>query len=457
MELTEEIVAPSAAAARELRTMMRGKVISPTDADYMHARQIWNGAVPSYPALFAQCETVDDVCAAVQAARRHKLPLSVRGGGHDWAGRSLRHNGVVIDLSSMRRVHIDPKKHVATVAGGATASDVIAAAAPHGLVAVTGNCGGVGFAGLTLGGGYGLLSARYGLALDNMVGADIVLGDGRCSATDAVRHQELFWALRGGGGNFGVVTELRIRLHPISKVLAGLILFPWEQAPSVLRNYPAVVSSAPDELGVLAGVLSAPDGNPVVFLAALWSGDCAVGTPIMTELQQLGTPILTQVGPKSYGEMLSMFDAQIVNGRHYTMKTRWLAELTPQVIEKLVAAGSDRTSPLSMIILHHCRGAATRVPPTATAFGLRQEHFMVEVIAAWEAGANENGASHRQWTHTLWQNLALEALPGGYANLLGPDDRDQIRLAHGANIVRLREAKRRFDPYNIFSAIPLAI
>ena len=362
--------------------------------------------------------------------------------------RSLRHNGLVIDLSAMRTVEIDPEARIATVAGGATASDVVAAASRHGLVAVTGSCGMVGMTGLTLGGGYGQLSPRHGLALDNLLGADVVLGDGRSITTDAVEHPDLFWALRGGGGNFGVVTSLRIRLHPITEVLAGLILFPWEQAQSVLDRYTALVASVPDELGVLAGILSATDGSPVVFLAPLWSGDFTIGTPLIAEIQQFGTPIRAQVGPMTYGETLGMFNAQIVNGRN--------AGLTPAVIAELIVAGGARTSPLSMIVLHHCRGAATRVAPMATSFGLRREHFMLEIIAAWEPCFHDNGGTHRQWTHKLWQAMASAALPGGYANILGPGDRGQIRLAHGPNIGRLRTVKQHYDPDKVFSAIPLA-
>jgi FAD/FMN-containing dehydrogenase len=456
MGLTAELGAPAVAAARDLHRVMRGGVMLPTDADYLQVRRIWNGAVKHRPALIAQCETVDDVCAAVRAARTHSLPLSVRGGGHDWAGRSLRHNGLVIDLSAMRCVEVDAEKRIATVSGGAAAREVVAAADPHGLVAVTGNCGTVGLAGLTLGGGYGLLGPRYGLALDNMVGADVVLGDGRFVKTDATQHPELFWALRGGGGNFGVVTAMRVRLHPVPQVLAGLILFPCNEAQSVLRGYTAIAASAPDEFGVLAGILPTPDGTPVVFLAPMWSGDPAKGMPLVAELTHLGTPILAEVGPMAYRELLAMFDAHIVIGRHYAMKTRWLAELTPAIIADLVAAGAARTSPYSFIVVHHCRGAATRVAPESTAFGLRREHFMLEIIAAWDADDDNNGDAHQQWARRLWETLKPRALPGGYANILAPDDHDQIAMAHGENIGKLLSVKARFDPDNIFSAIPLA-
>ncbi|HEY8015429.1 MAG TPA: FAD-binding oxidoreductase, partial [Dongiaceae bacterium] len=233
-------------AADELGRSMPGKVAPPGDDAYAHARQIWNGAVDHRPALFAFCETAEDVQSALQIARVHGLPLSVRGGGHDWAGRALRPDGLVLDLSGMRRVTIDAEARVATVEGGATAGDVIAAAAPHGLAAVTGSAGAVGMAGLTLGGGYGPLSARYGLALDNLLSVELVLADGRLVTADAATNPELFWALRGGGGNFGVVTAMRIRLHPLRELLGGLILFSWHEADAVLQGYAALAASAPD-------------------------------------------------------------------------------------------------------------------------------------------------------------------------------------------------------------------
>jgi FAD/FMN-containing dehydrogenase len=456
MTIVHTIARPESAAARNLRAAMQGEVALPSDKAYSGARQIWNGAVEHRPALFAFCETPEDVQAAVRAARAHGLPLSVRGGGHDWAGRSLRHNGLVVDLSRMRRVDVDRETQTATVEGGASANDVIAAATPHGLVAVTGNCGTVGMTGLTLGGGYGAFAPRFGLALDNLLGADVVLADGRRITVDALEHPELFWALRGGGGNFGVVTSMQVQLHPIREVLAGMILFPWSDALPVLLGYAEAMASAPDELTVMAGVLSGPDGGPVLFLAPTWSGEPARGEQVIAELQGLGTPMVVQIGPMTYGDLLGMYDAYAVKGRHYALQTRWLPALTPDVIVALIAAGGARTSLYSAIVLHYFHGAATRIAVDSTAFGLRQEHFLAEIIAAWNPDAEDDGTDHRQWAWILSQVLARSALPGGYPNLLGPDERDQIALAYGGNLARLQDVKQRFDPDGIFtSAIPL--
>ena len=445
-------------AARELRSVMHGRVVPRGDGDYFQTRQIWNGAVRHQPALFAVCETSDDVQAAVGSAREHRLALSVRGGGHDWAGRSLRHGGLVIDLSQMRRVDVDPVASAATMQGGATAVDVISAVEPHGLVAATGNCGAVGMAGLTLGGGYGPLTSRYGLASDNLLGAEVVLADGQLVQCDERENPDLFWALRGGGGNFGVVTAIRVRLHPIRQVLAGMMLFPWSEAESVLRGYAEVISDAPDELSIFAGMLSAPDGSSVVLLAPMWSGDASQGKKLIARLRQLGTPVMEQVGQMPYQGWLSMFGTVAPVGRHYAAQTRSLARFTPEVISTLVAGGQQRSSPYSAIIIHDFRGVATRIPLAHTAFGLRKEHFMVEIIAAWESSAEDDGHIHREWTRTLSLRLAPHALPGGYPNMLGPDEHERAAQAYGANLGRLQRVKRLFDPEGVFtSAISLPL
>ena len=450
-------------AADELSRSMPGKVALPGEAAYARARQIWNGAVDHRPALFAFCETAEDVQSALQVARVHGLPLSVRGGGHDWAGRALRPDGLVLDLSGMRRVTIDSDAGVATVEGGATAADVIAAAAPYGLAAVTGTIGAVGMAGLTLGGGYGPLTARYGLALDNLLSAELVLADGSLVTADAATNPELFWALRGGGGNFGAVTAMRIRLHPLRELLAGLILYPWYEAEAVLQGYAAFAPSQPDDFAVSPGVISGPDGSPLLFLAPSWTGARSEGEEVMARLQGLGKPVWAEIAPMTCGEMLRLFDDRVVNGRCNAVETRWVSTLTPEVIRLLVAGGAAKPSPFAAIMLQHFRGAAARVPIDATAFGLRREHFLIVILAAWEAEAGDAAAAdeaarHRQWAERLSLALALTpaAVPGGYPNLLGPHQQDRAALAYGYKIIRLQRAKQRFDPDGVFtSATPL--
>jgi FAD/FMN-containing dehydrogenase len=447
----------SASCADELRAALSGRVALPGDEPYHNGTRVWNGAVFRRPAIVAFCKRPEDVQAAVRAARRHGLPLSVRGGGHDWAGRAVRDGGLVIDLTGMRDVVVDPRARVATVAGGALVKDVAAAADAHSLVAALGNCGTVGMAGLTLGGGYGPLSGTRGLAADNLLGAEIVLADGGRVTADPDTEPDLFWALRGGGGNFGVVTSLCVRLHPVRDMLAGTIIYNWNEAGAVLRRYAAFAATAPDELGMTVGVMTDPNGDPVVMVVPLWNGDRHRGERVMEDVQAFGTPLSAQVGPATYADMLAQWDAWVeaVDGSHWDVRTRSLPALTADTADAIIAAKARAASPLCSIFWHHFHGAATRMAPNGAAFGLRSEHIMVEIIAGWKPDGDD-GAAHRRWAQDLWQSLAPFALPGGYANLLGPDNREQARAAYGRNAARLRALKRRFDPDGVFtSAIPL--
>jgi FAD/FMN-containing dehydrogenase len=438
--------------AETLGAEIRGRVALAGDDTYAQMRTIWNGAVAHEPALFACCATADDVQAAVRAARTNGLELSVRGGGHDWAGRALRHDGLVIDLRLMRHVEIDPEERIAIVGGGATAEDLIAAAAPHGLVAVTGTVGAVGVAGLALGGGYGPLIGRYGLAQDNLLAAEVVLANGRKVTTSAAENEDLFWALRGGGGNFGVVTSMKIRLHPLDKITSGVVLYPRSEAETVLRRYAEFSKSADDELSVVSGIFPGPNGDPVVLFAPAWCGELNKGAQVLDALQRLGNPIHAQIGPMTYQAMLSMFDAHVINGRHYAAQTRWLEELTPAAIDALIDSGDNRTSPLSVISMHHFHGQATKVGTDETAFGLRREHYLVEIVAAWEPGGQDDGALHREWAHSLATALTPTALPGGYSNMLGPDEGERLASGYGDNGTRLRAVKEKYDPAGVFTA-----
>jgi FAD/FMN-containing dehydrogenase len=443
--------------ADELRAAISGRVALPGDELYEKGCRVWNGAVCRRPAILAFCEQAEDVQAAVRAARHHGLPLSVRGAGHDWAGRALRDDGLVIDLTGMRDVAVDPQARVATVAAGALAKDVAAAAGAHKLVAAMGNCGTVGMAGLSLGGGYGPLSGACGLAADNLLGAEIVLADGRRVTTGPDAEPDLFGALRGGGGNFGVVTSLRVRLHPAHGMLTGSVIYNWNEAGAVLRRYAAFAATAPDELGVSAGVMSDPNGDPVVMMVPLWNGDPRQGARIMEEVQAFGTPQFAQVGPASYADMLAQFDAWVeaADGYHWEIRTRSLPTLTAGAVDAIIAAKARATSPHCSVFWHHFHGAATRMAPDGTAFGLRREHLMVEGVAGWKPDGDD-GAAHRRSARDVWQDLAPFALPGGYANMLGPDDREQAAAAYVGNAARLRVLKHRVDRDGVFaSAISL--
>ncbi|MET8084289.1 FAD-binding protein [Micromonospora sp. NPDC005237] len=442
-----------ASAAARLRALLGGRLHEPGEPGFDTATRLWNAAVDRTPALVAHCLDADEVAAAIRVAARCHLPVSVRSGGHDWAGRALRDGGLVLDLTGLRTVRVDPDRGTVTVAGGASAADLLAAAAPYDLVVPTGVVRDVGMAGLTLAGGYGPLCGRFGLALDNLLGAEVVLADGRRVTADPRHDAELYWALRGGGGNVGVVTELRYRAHRLPAVLAGMIMFALAEAPVVLRGYAALLADAPDELTVMAGFLPGPAGEPVVFVCPFYSGpDLDAGRPWLDRLRALGTPLVDQVDPLPYADALRMFDGGMVDGNHYLLRTRWLPPLADGAVDALVDAARQVTSPFSALALHHFHGAATRVRLGDTAFGLRAEHLLTEIIAVWAPGGE--AAPHLAWAEQTSAALAPLALPGGYPNLLAPTETERVRLAYGANWSRLRRAKRHYDPRDLLTAVP---
>jgi len=441
-------------AARRLRRLLGDRLLLPGNAVYEEARRIWNPAAECLPGAIARCLTVDEIRAVVLAAQEFEVPLSVRAGGHDWAGRALREGGLVIDLTAMRRVTVDPETRTATVDGAVTAGELLVEAGRHDLVTPTSVVRAVGLTGLTAAGGYGPLNGRYGLTLDNLLSAKILLADGRQMTASPDHDDELFWAIRGGGANFGVVTSLRFRLHRLPAVLAGMIMFPLAEAAPVLRGYRELVADAPRELTVMGGFLPGPAGEPVVFLAPFWSGaNLPEGERLINRLRRLGTPLVFEVAPMPYEQSLAMFDAGLIDGNHYYLRTHWLSNLGGDAAEALTTAATRVSSPFSALAMHHFHGAATDVPRTGTAFGLRDKHLLVEVIAAWSP--TDRAAPHRAWADDTWASLAPHALPGGYPNLLGPDEHDRVRDSYGPNYERLRRAKHRYDPDNVFaSAVP---
>lgn len=438
-----------------LRAHVRGTVWQQQDAGYDAARRVWNGAVDRRPAVVVRCADADDVRTALLVARAHGAAVSVRGGGHDWAGRAVRDGGVVLDLSAMRGVRVDTVAGVAHAQGGALVADVVDPAAAHGLGTATAVVRTVGMAGMTLAGGYGGLAGRFGLALDNLLSADVVLTDGTEVVAGPDGDPELLWALRGGGGNFGVVTAARYRLHPLGPVLGGMVLYPHHEAAQVLRGYREVVASAPDELTVMAGILTGPGTGPAVFVAPTWSGSLDAGEEAVAPLTRLGTQVGGGVARVPYPELIRMFEAGAAPGQHYALGTRWLPTLTDEAIEVLADAAASAPSASSLLALHHLHGAAARVAPDATAFALRRDHLLAEVIAVGspaDAGPEATAAQHA-WVRRVADALAPGALPGGYPNILGPDDHDRVRLGFGANADRLLAAKRRYDPDGVLAAV----
>ena len=443
---------------RQLEEQRPGRISRPGDDGYVAATAIWAKPVGAMPRAVVHCETAQDIQAAIQAARMCDLALSVRGGGHDWAGRALC-DGLVIDLRGMNHVSVDLGNAAATIGGGARACDVLKAIDPLGLAAVTGSVGAVGMAGLTLGGGYGPLSGRFGLALDNLLAAEAVLADGSIVTATHDSQEELFWALRGGGGNFGVVTAMQLRLHGVSSVRSGILVYSASEAKAVLGRCAEIAASMPEELTVQVGFMAGPDGGPAVFIAPTWCGRPEDGEARIAPFLKLGTLVGGAVEAKSYRESLTAFDAYSVNGRRTFMDTCWLPALDSGSVDAVVEAMETAVSPGCAIVTHEFKGAATRVPQDATAFGLRRDHVLIEILAICPDRSDElEEQRHRRWGRATLAAFDAMALPGGYPNMLAGDDPDRATKSYGRNAERLMKAKRRYDPDNLFrSAIPLPV
>jgi FAD/FMN-containing dehydrogenase len=441
-----------------LEGQLPGRVSRPGDNRYIAATALWAKPIGRMPRAVVHCRTPQDVQLAILAARDSDLSLSVRGGGHDWASRALC-DGLVIDLSGMNDVLVERDHRTARISGGARASDVLRVTDPRGLAAVTGSCGAVGMAGLTLGGGYGPLIGRFGLALDNVIAADVVLADGRIVTAEHEREEELFWALRGGGGNFGVVTAMRIRLHNLPNVLSGMLVYPFSEAKSVLEGCIDLAASMPEELTVQLGFVAGPDNAPVVLVVPTWCGRPGQGDAQVAPLLKLGTLLDNTLDAVRYGASLATFDAYIVNGQRALIETCWLPALDSRTINVFIEAMETRVSPGCAIFTHEFRGAASRVAQEATAFGLRRHHLLVEVIATFVDRSDESEERrHQRWARTALAALNAMALPGGYPNMLAGSDVERATMSFGRNAERLIRAKRHYDPDNVFrSAIPLPV
>jgi FAD/FMN-containing dehydrogenase len=446
-------------ALRRLCGQFAGHVSMPGDDGYVKATAIWAKPAGPAPHAVVHCNKAEHVQWAIRTARDCGLPLSVRGGGHDWAGRALC-DGIVIDLSGMNGVVVDPNDQAAQILGGARGVDVLAATEPYGLAAVTGAVGVVGMAGLTLGGGYGPLIGRFGLALDNLAGAEVVLADGRLVAADDRNEAELFWALRGGGGNFGVVTAMRLRLHQMSTVYSGMLIYPFVEAKAVFGRCAELSAFAPDELSVQVRVVTGDDGAPVVMVVPTWCGALAEGEARVAPFAKLGTLLGGAVSAMPYLASLRAFDAFIVDGRRTFAETCWLPALDGAASDVFIRAMETTIFPGSCAIFtHEFKGAASRVPEEATAFGLRRDHVLVGILAACDDRSDKcEEERHRQWARAARDALDTVALPGGYPNLLAAGEPERAMKSYGRNAERLIRAKRHYDPENIFrSAIPLPV
>jgi FAD/FMN-containing dehydrogenase len=435
----------------DLAGQLSGSVLGPEDAGYEATRAVHNGLVDRRPALIVRCRTACDVAAALALARRAGREVSIRGGGHNVAGRAVTEGGVMIDLAEMKGIGIDPERATATAEGGVIWAELNDAAAEHGLAVTGGTVSGTGIAGYTLGGGLGWLMAKHGLAADSLLAVELVTAEGDVLHVDAASHPDLFWALRGGGGNFGIATSFTYRLHPLQTVVGGLIAHPVEVAPELLRFYRDAVADVSDDLTVFAGLVHAPDGSGAKLsaLVACHTGDHADAERELEPLTTWGSPSVVEVGPMPYPVMNTLLDAGFPDGS----LNYWLSSFTRGLPDELIDVAVERfaavPSPMTAILLEHFHGAVTRVGATETAVPHRAQGWNLLIPSVWTDPADTE--ANIAWTRATFAAMRPHLGTGRWLNYLGDDQaEDAIRAAYGPNYDRLREVKRRYDPDNVF-------
>jgi FAD/FMN-containing dehydrogenase len=440
------------ASLEQLAPSFTGQLLQPLDAGYDESRRVHNGLIDKRPALVARCCGVADVADAVKLARTLKLEVAVRGGGHNVSGRATTDGGLMIDLSPMKGIHVDPAARTVRAQGGVLWKELNRETQLHGLATTGGVVSSTGIAGLTLGGGLGWLMPKYGLALDNLRSADLVAADGGVLRASAYENPDLFWAIRGGGGNFGIATSLEYTLHPVGPIIyGGVVAHPAQKAADVLRFFRDTCASLPDEVMLAAGLQTAPDGSGAK-LAGIIGGHCGsleAGEAALRPLKQFGPPVMDALGPIPYCVLNSLIDPAFPKGALNYWKSQFLTDLSDDAIATIVDRFAACPSPMSHLILEHFHGAASRIPVDQTACAMRIAGFNVVIISQW-LDPSENDR-HIGWARETYD--ALQPFFGAtrYVNYMGHDEAgDPAAVAYGANYGRLRELKAKYDPDNFF-------
>jgi FAD/FMN-containing dehydrogenase len=437
------------AAMDGFRGSLRGELILSGDPSYETARQVWNGNIDRRPAVIVRCTGPADVQRAVDFARTHELLLSLRCGGHSAPGYGTNDGGMVIDMSPMKGIRVDPASRTARAQSGVLWGEFDHETHAFGLATTGGTVSDTGIAGLTLGGGLGWLMGKHGLSIDNLISADVVTADGQFRTASPSENPDLFWALRGGGGNFGVVTSLEYRLHPVTESLSGMVIYPLDQAREVLQFYRDFCATLPDEAEAFAGLLT-HDGAPVVALILGYNGSIEAGERVLAPARQFGRPIADAVGPMPYHVRQTLIDDPLAkHGLHRYWRSAFTEHLSDELIDRMVTGAANFSSPLSLLGLFYVHGAAARVPATATAFSARRPLWDFDIIGQWSDPVESSG--HIAWVRALWDRLEPELLGTVYINHMAADDRpEKVRASYGENYARLRELKAVYDPMNLF-------
>jgi FAD/FMN-containing dehydrogenase len=436
-------------AIQALQGDVRGELLRPGDRGYDAARTVWNAMIDRRPALVARCAGAADVIAAVKFAAEHGLLVSVKGGGHGVAGTAVADGGLMIDLSPMNGIEVDVSRRTARAGGGAIWGEFDRETQAHGLATTGGIVPTTGIAGLTLGGGLGYLMRRFGLACDNLLSADVVTADGELLTASADEHPDLFWGLRGGSGNFGIVTSLEFQLHAVGPtVLGGFVFHPFDQAREVARFYREFTSTAPDEVTTHLAFATSPDGHPVSAFLACYSGPLETGEAVLAPLRAFGSPLADTIGPLPYTEVQKFGAPLYPEGRLNYWKSNFLNGLSDEAIEAVIAQFATVPSPLSAVVVEHLGGAVARVDQDATAFGDRSAPYSLVITGEWVDPAETE--RNRQWVRDCWQSVRPFTKETVYVNYVDAGEDARFAAAYGENYQQLAALKAKYDPANFF-------
>jgi FAD/FMN-containing dehydrogenase len=446
----ESMAFPTAKLVSDWQAQFRGKLLTPGMDEWEAARRIWNGMIDRRPALIAQCVSSGDVQAAVKLAAREGMDLSIRGGGHGVAGNAVCDGGLMIDLSPMKTIRVDPALREATASPGVLWGEFDQATQAHGLATTGGQVSHTGIAGLTLGGGLGYLMGKFGAVCDNLLSADIVTADGELLTANPEQNADLFWAVRGAGANFGVVTEFRYRLHPLSEVLAGMLLHPRDRAAELIDFCTESLKDSPDESYTTIGFLNSPDGAPLVGIIPVYAGAVDEGERLLAPLRKFGPPVADLVQTMPYPMVQRMLDDAVPIGDRYYWKSNFVDDLSPALVKVLIDGAAAMPSPYSLILLFEIKGQVRRVPKEAMAFEHRDANFELSIVARWTDPAADS--ANIRWARDVWTAAQPYVSSAVYANhMTGEEGPERIRAAYGGNkYEKLAALKAKFDPANLF-------
>ncbi|MGH2705850.1 MAG: FAD-binding oxidoreductase [Actinomycetota bacterium] len=433
----------------ELRRELRGAVIVPADPEYESVRKVHNGMIDKRPAAIARCTGVADVKAALQFGLEHTLPIAVRGGGHNVAGKAVVDDGIVIDMSGMKGMRVDPARRVIAAQAGLTWGEFDRETQAFGLATTGGAVSTTGIAGLTLGGGIGWLQRKHGLTCDNLLSVDVVTADGQFLVASERENPELFWGLRGGGGNFGIATSFEYQLHPLGQVLAGPVGYPFSAAKEAFTFYRDFSQAAPDELFCEFALSALPDGQRAVFLFMCYAGPPEEGEKVIAPVRQFGSPIADALQPMSYVEVQQAYDADFPWGLKNYWKSSNIANLSDDAIDTMVSFLETAPSISPLVVIDQFGGAVARVPDDATAFGHRDADYDLIIAAIWSKDSEQD--AHIEWAQSFWSAMQPHSTESVYVNYLSEEGDERVRAAYGGgHYARLVELKRRYDPQNVF-------